>query len=201
MIKMKNVRIVHAAMLAALLLAVSLPVLAKKQPALAPLTQQGEALKADYTKQMESLRSGLLDGLPKVSDDAKAEYKAALAAEAKAKAELESAQDQLGEIGQGKGLIGHAKNHWIPKADRGIKAAKDALAKAKTQAERDKANAELKNWQDNRKAGEDALKERTAAYEKSQGRRAQAQAAGGQGTGRSRQGTRTCRAIDAESSA
>ncbi|MFK7788678.1 MAG: hypothetical protein AB8C95_04165 [Phycisphaeraceae bacterium] len=166
MIKTRTIWTARVAVLAVLFVAVALPVHAKKKQAPAQLTAQGESLKADYTKQMDTLRKGLLDAMPNVSDAAKAEYKASLAAESKAKADLQTAKDQLGKIGQGKGLIGHAKNHWIPKADRGIKAAKDALSKAKTQAERDKAQADLKNWQDNRKAGEDALKERTANYEK-----------------------------------
>lgn len=156
----------RVALLAVLLLAIGLPAEARKKAAPVPLTGQGEALKADYTKQMEALRSELIGKLPKVSDGAKAEYKAALEAEAKAKADLAAAKGQLGKIAGAKGLIGHAKNHWIPKADRGIKAGKEQLSKAKTQAERDAANAEIKKWQDNRKAGEDALKERTANYEK-----------------------------------
>ena len=156
----------RAAVLAALMLAVATPALARKQPAPAALTQQGETLKADYTKQMESVQGQLVDALPKVSDQAKAEYKASLEAEAKAKADLNAAKAQLGKIGSAKGLIGHATGHWIPKADRGIKAGKDMLAKAKTQAEKDAANAEIKKWQDNRKAGEDALAERKANYEK-----------------------------------
>ena len=137
MMKTKMRWTASVALLAMLLLAVALPVHAKKKPAPAPLTEQGESLKADYTKQMESLQKGLLNAMPNVSDAAKAEYKSALAAEAKAKADLASANAQLGKIASAKGLIGHAKNHWIPKADRGIKAGKQALSKAKTQAERD----------------------------------------------------------------
>jgi predicted nucleic acid-binding Zn-ribbon protein len=152
--------------LAAVLLAVATPALAKKKQAPAELTPQGESLKADYTKQMQRLQAQLVDALPKISDQAKAEYKAALEAEAKAKADMKAAQDQLGKIGAAKGLIGHATGHWIPKADRGIKAGEQQLAKAKTQAEKDAAKAEIKKWQDNRKAGEEALAERTANYEK-----------------------------------
>ena len=153
------------ALLALLAVALTLPAQAKKnQPA--PLTDKGQQLQAEYTKQMESLKADLLKSLPKVSESAKKEYTASLEAESKAKAELAAAKAELGKIGGAKGLIGHAKNHWIPKADRGIKAGKDKLAKAKTQAEKDAANAEIKQWQDNRKAGEDALKERTANYER-----------------------------------
>lgn len=166
MMKMKLLWTARAAVLALLLVACALPVHAKKKSAPAALTPQGEALKAEYTQQMQAVQKILLDALPKISDAAKTEYKAALSAEAKAKSELESAQSELGKIGGAKGLIGHAKNHWIAKANRGIKAANQALAQAKTQAERDKATAELKKWQDNRKAGEDALKERTANYER-----------------------------------
>jgi len=142
------------------------PAHARKQAPPAPLTAQGEALKAEYTKQHEAQKAQLVKALPDVSDRAQAEYKASLDAESKAKADLAAAKAQLGKVGGAKGLIGHAKGHWIPKADRGIKAGQDQLAKAKTQAERDAANAEIKKWQENRKAGEDALKERTANYEK-----------------------------------
>ena len=167
MLKMKTMLAGRLAMLLAVLVMVGLPAEAKKKKAvLSPLTEQGEALKAQYAKDMDRLQAHLLGSLPKVGEGARREYAESLKAEAQAKAELKAAKDQLGKVGSAKGLIGHAKNHWIPKADRGIKAARDALAKAKTQAERDAANAEIKKWQDNRKAGEDALKERTANYEK-----------------------------------
>ena len=142
------------------------PAHARKQAPPAPLTAQGEALKADYAKQLEAQKAQLLKALPNVSDRAKAEYQASLDAESKAKADLAAAKAQLGKIGGAKGLIGHATGHWIPKADRGIKAAQQKLAQAKTQAERDAANAEIKQWQDNRKAGEKALAERRANYQK-----------------------------------
>lgn len=153
--------------LVALLLVSAVPALAKKNaPEPTPLSAKGQSLEADYTRQLESLKRDLLAALPKAGDQAKAEYAQALEAEIKAKSDLTKAQSMLGEVGKAQGLIGHAKNHWIPKADRGIKAAQDQLAKAKTDAERSKAQEELKKWQDNRKAGEDALKERTANYEK-----------------------------------
>jgi hypothetical protein len=164
--KRSNVlRLTRNACVVLLLVSISLPALARKQTP-APLTEAGESLKATYTQQMEALRGELQRAVPDVKASAKASYKDALEAEAKAKAQLAAAKDALGKIGGAKGLIGHAKNHWIPKADRGIKAAQDQLAKAKTQAERDAANAEIKKWQDNRKAGEEALAERTANYEK-----------------------------------
>lgn len=166
MIKMKLLWSARVAVLAATVLAIGLPAQAKKKAAPVPLIAQGETLKAEYTKEMEGLQKQLLDALPKVSDAAKEKYAAALKAETQAKTDLANAQAKLGEIAGAKGLIGHAKNHWIAKADRGIKAGQDKLAKAKTQAERDAANAEIKQWQDNRKAGEEALKERTAKYEK-----------------------------------
>ncbi|MEO0475790.1 MAG: hypothetical protein AAF085_07455 [Planctomycetota bacterium] len=165
MMNLKMLWTARVAMLAALVVVMALPAHAKRQ-APAQLTEQGETLKAQYAKQHEAAKKQLLGALPNVSDAAKAEYKASLEAETKAKADLKVAQDQLGKIGSAKGLIGHATGHWIPKADRGIKAGKDQLAKAKTQAERDAANAEIKKWQDNRKAGEDALAERKANYEK-----------------------------------
>ncbi|MEM9347497.1 MAG: hypothetical protein AAGB26_12845 [Planctomycetota bacterium] len=166
MVKRKMMLTGRMAMLAVLLLAAAMPVLAKKKPAPAPLTDQGEAIKAEYTRQMDTLKQQITAALPPIAGSAKQAYVESLAAESKAKADLKAAKDQLGKIGSAKGLIGHATGHWIPKADRGIKAGQDKLAKAKTQAERDAANAEIKKWQDNRKAGEDALAERRANYEK-----------------------------------
>ncbi|MEM6507316.1 MAG: hypothetical protein AAF711_17900, partial [Planctomycetota bacterium] len=166
MIKRKMLLAGRIAVLAVLLLSVAVPALAKKKQAPALLTEQGEALKAEYARQMETLKQQLTAALPRITSSAEQAYVESLAAESKAKADLKAAKDQLGKIGSAKGLIGHATGHWIPKADRGIKAGQQQLAKATTQAERDAANAEIKKWQDNRKAGEDALAERKANYEK-----------------------------------
>lgn len=156
-----------AGALAALLLLLSVQTAdARPKKPVIELNQQGHELEKKYTAIYESLKKDLTKSLPDVSDRAKANYKKALADVDKAKADLGAAQKQLGSIGSKKGLIGHAKGHWIPKADRGIKAAKDKLKNAKTDAEREAAKKELAGWEKNRQDGVDALKQRTADYEK-----------------------------------
>lgn len=132
----------------------------KAQPA--ELTTQGEKLQAQYTAELEQLKKQLTAAMPKVSDKAVKAYEQALADEAVAKENLAKAQKELGQIKGAHGLVGHAKNHWIAKADRGIKASQEAIKNAKTDAEREKAEKELANWKQNRQDGMDALKERQA---------------------------------------
>lgn len=163
----KAMQYLYTAALAVLIGAVVMPAqAAKNKPAPAPLSEQGQVLEKQYAKAMEQLHSEITRSLPAVSESAKRAYADALEAEVSAKAQLEAAQKALGAVNSGKGLVGHAKNHWIPKADRGIAKAKADLEKAKTQAERDAAQKELVKWQENRQAGLDALKERQAAYDK-----------------------------------
>ncbi|MGB0767836.1 MAG: hypothetical protein ACPGYV_09005 [Phycisphaeraceae bacterium] len=155
-------------MLALMIGLVGLPAEARKKKAAPPieLTAQGQALEARYAELMAELQKELADDLPRINERAQSNYLSAIAQEKQAITLLETAQAELGKINGAKGLIGHAKNHWIPKADRGIKAAQKKLDAATTQAERDAAQAELTKWQENRQAGLDALKERTENYER-----------------------------------
>ena len=69
-------------------------------------------------------------------------------------------------VGRWRGLVEHAKSTWIGGADRGIARSKARLAAAKTDAERDAAQASLTRWQKNREDGVHALRARQANLEK-----------------------------------
>lgn len=125
-----------------------------------------QSTEARYARQLDSLRSNLKVRAPKVRAKSQQAFLAARDAEKKAKAALEDAKKGLGEVGTCKALVAHAKGKWIGGADRGIKKANDMLEKAKTAADRKKAETELAKWQANRKDGEQALKERQANLDK-----------------------------------
>ena len=138
----------------------------KKQLQPAELNSTGEKLLERYTAEFNKLHAELSRSLPAVNKSLADSYTRAIEQEVAAKKDLEKAQAKLGEIGKAKGLVGHATGHWIPKAERGIKAAQAKLKNAKTPAEREAAQKELEKWQKNKADGEQALRERKAAYEK-----------------------------------
>ncbi|MCA8955589.1 MAG: hypothetical protein KDC87_05915 [Planctomycetes bacterium] len=129
------------------------------------LDARGERLAAAFTRQLDSLRAELQRSLPQVSERRRAAYHDAQQAVKAAEAELASAQQELGKVGTAKALVDHAKGKWIGGADRGIAQAEVALAKAATDAEREAARADLAKWQQNRRDGEQALKERQATLD------------------------------------
>ena len=126
-------------------------------------------LQMGYTRQMEALKSELMQEIPQSSEAKKSAYFSALDEEEAAKEQLKEDQKQMGEINTAQALIGHAKNKWIADAKKGIAKTKAQLEKAKTNAERQEAEKKLANWEDNLKAGEEALEERTAKWEKVKG--------------------------------
>ena len=138
----------------------------KKKAKSVALSAVGQRLEAQYAREMARLRAGLLRALPKLSKPKLKAYDKAIEAERAAKTKLESAQAAIGGIGRARGLVGHAKGKWIGGADRGIAKAKAQLAKAKTENARRAARKELAKWQQNRKDGVKALKERQAALDK-----------------------------------
>lgn len=122
-------------------------------------------LRMKYTRLMEDLKSELMREIPQVREASRSSYFEALEKEEAAREGVKEAEKALSEIDRAKALVGHAKNHWIKKADQGIAKAKAALEKAKTGEERSQAEADLKKWEENRAAGIDALKERTEGWE------------------------------------
>ena len=127
----------------------------------ASLLGQGRAA-ARYQKQLDSLRAELQRKVPKVRATSKKAFVKARDAEKAAKLALDEARKALGEVSTCKALVGHAKGKWIGGADRGIQKANQMMAQAKTAAEKKAAEAELAKWRQNRKEGEQALKERQA---------------------------------------
>ena len=150
------------------LAASAMPAAAKKQEEQIRLTQTGEKLSAQYSRLLETLKAELTKTLPSVNQQRKAAFLKARVDEVAATAGIKAAQDQMGKISTAKALVGHAKGKWIGGADKGITAAKAKLKKAKTAAERSAAEKELAHWQQNRKDGEDALKERQANLDKAE---------------------------------
>ncbi len=139
---------------------------AKNNAPQAALTQTGQNLEQQYAKQLEALKAELTQAVPSVNQQKKNAVVKAREAEAAAKQALEQAQKNLGEISRGMALVGHAKNKWIASADKGIKATKEKLQKAKTEAEREAAKKELAQWEKNRADGVAALKKRQAGLDK-----------------------------------
>ena len=130
------------------------------------LTQAGKKLEKQYAKELESLKASLTKAVPSVKQQKKADVVKSREAETAADKALKQAQKNMGEIKKGQGAVSHAKGKWIGGADKGIKAAKEKLKKAKTADERDAAKEELAKWEKNREAGVAALKERQAALDK-----------------------------------
>jgi len=138
----------------------------RRRPAPVDLTRKGKALEVRYAKQLEALRVRIRCALPKVGKRKRTDYLAARKAEKTAESNLKAAKKAVGEIRTAQALVSHAKGKWIGGADKGIAKAKAMLRKAKTRAERDAARKELVKWQDNRKAGVQALEKRQAALDK-----------------------------------
>ncbi|MCF7955244.1 MAG: hypothetical protein K9M75_05535 [Phycisphaerae bacterium] len=156
-------QIAKLAVLAVMAICISSATAAKKaKPVSATLTQVGEKLLAAYSDQLNSLKAEIVKALPKIDEQKNSAYLKALEAEKAAEAALKAAQDNMGQILKGQGLVAHAKGKWIGGADKGIANTKAILKKAKTPAERDAAQKELAKWQKNRQDGLDALKERQA---------------------------------------
>lgn len=135
---------------------------AKKKAEQITLTATGKKLETKYRQQLESLKTELTRILPPVSSQKKNSFTEAREAEITATKQIEEARKKMGEINSAKGLVGHAKGKWIGGANKGIASAEAKLKKAKTTAEREEAKKELAHWQQNKKDGEAALKERQA---------------------------------------
>lgn len=131
-------------------------------PALSPAGQQ---LEATYAERLKVLQTEVAKALPPVNETAKSSLESARAAVKQAKADVATAQQPLEKIKGAEGLVGHRKNKWIAGAKKGIAEAEAALKKATTEAEREAAKAEMAKWQENLKAGEQALVEALAALE------------------------------------
>lgn len=157
-----------AAIAAVLACAAVLPLAGAPKPPPPPpkLTAEGEALRVRYAEELAALRAEVQKSLPVVDESKKAAVQKARAALKAATADQAKTEQALGKVGAAQGLVEHAKGKWIGGADKGIAQAQDALKKAKTDAERAAATADLAKWQANREDGVKALKERQAALDK-----------------------------------
>jgi len=132
----------------------------------APANDAVAPLEAGYSTRLEALRAEISKAIPAAAEGKKATYTTAREAEKAAKAALDAAVAKAGELHQAEALVGHASGHWIGGAERAITAAKEQLAKATTDAERQAAQEELAKHQQGLKAGHEALVERQAALDK-----------------------------------
>jgi hypothetical protein len=137
-------------------------VIALALPAGAITSDAGRKLKNAYSEKMESLKEDIEDALPKLNGRAKTDYEAARKAALKANEAIKEAEAQLGKLKQAQGLVGHAKGKWIKDAKKGLQKAEQALKQAKTPDAKSAAKSEIKKWEENLKAGEEALAERQA---------------------------------------
>ncbi len=122
-------------------------------------------LEAKYSAELEALKTDISQSLPRTDEQLGKALESARNEALKATMEADAAAKSFGQIGGGKALVEHAKGKWIGGADKGIAAAKAALAKATNAAERAAAEKELVHWEANRKEGEKALAERQAALD------------------------------------
>jgi len=119
-----------------------------------------------YTAMLEGLQEELSRAVPAVDEQKRAAFREACEAKKKAEAQLAAAKNAFGKINKARGLVGHAKGHWIGSAERAIAAAKAKLKAAKTDAERDAAKKELAGGEKWKEGGVKALKERQAMLDK-----------------------------------
>ena len=113
------------------------------------LTAAGKVLEAQYKKKLDKLKADILAAFPEINKNQKEAYFKAIDAESKAKAKLEAANKNKGELSKAQTLVGHAKGKWIGGADKGIAKANDRLKKASNSAQRAAAQTELEKWQNN----------------------------------------------------
>jgi len=122
-------------------------------------------LREDLRELQERTRARVLKALPRIPEARRDAFLEAMGAEREAKARIQAAESRMGEVASARGLVEHAKGKWIGGADRGIAAARARLSKAKTPAEEQAARDELAHWEQNRRDGEQALRERQAALD------------------------------------
>lgn len=132
------------------------------------LTEAGTRLQSVYAEQLKALQAEIATSLPKLDEKKLADLKSAREAALKAQAAADAAQKSKNALNEAKGLVEHAKGKWIGGADKGIAAAEAALKQAKTDQERDAAQADLAKWKANKEDGLKALKERTELLVKAQ---------------------------------
>ena len=137
----------------------------KAAPRVAPLSPAGEQLQAQYATLLAQLKAEILQGLPKVDAQKRANLMQALKQEQAAEAQLAAAQGGFGSLDKANGLVHHA-HWWIGDAEKRIVKAQTQLKTATTPAAREAAQKTIVEQQKRREAGLQALKEREAMLAK-----------------------------------
>ena len=153
-------------LLAAAIGASSASAAAQQPTAETTLTEAGQKLQERYAGMLTKLQADISKAVPTVDEQKKAAYAKAREAEKAAEAEVNAAQQRLGQVATAQALVNHAKGKWIGGADKGIAETQAKLKNATTEAERAAAQEELVKWQKNREDGLKALKERQEAFDK-----------------------------------
>jgi len=131
---------------------------AAPKPESMTLTADGEKLQARYEAMLSALRAEITKELPGVDAQKKAAYLKGCADQKAAAARLKAAQDQIDKlIGKPKGMIDYVNAGWLPRNNKQMAAAQEALKKAKTDAERAAAQKTIAGCQADK---ENALKAR-----------------------------------------
>ena len=125
----------------------------------------GSATESSYQDRYRILGEELRQTLPQI-DPALIQELDRLQAEVEEALRLRKAvEKELSGVESARGLVKHAKNHWIRKAEKNLAQATARLEEARSREEREQAREEMAKWEQNRQAGEDALKERQARWE------------------------------------
>ncbi len=132
------------------------------------LTEQGRRLEARYAGQIETLKAQLEKATPKIDEQKQAAYREVREAEKAAEANVAEAEKNLGKIGAALGLVGHSRQHWIPKAENALAEAQASLERATTEPARKAAQDAVAKAKADVATALEALKERQAALDKVQ---------------------------------
>lgn len=130
----------------------------------APLTEEGNKLKAQYEAMLASLRAEITSVLPAVSEQKKLALQKAQEAVEAAQSESSSAGEAAGEIGKMQGMIANWKSGvgWMGRAKKKIAKAQADLAAATTDAGRQEAQKALAAAQADLASCEQRIKETEA---------------------------------------
>ena len=128
----------------------------------APLTEEGNKLKAQYEAMLASLRAEITKALPAVSEQKKAALQNAQAAVEAAQATADTANASASTANGIKAKIDNWKKFWIGRAKKDIAKAQADLAAATTDAARQAAQKKITELQANLAEGEKKVKEAEA---------------------------------------
>lgn len=138
-----------------------------------PSMQVGEQQLADYSNQLEAVRSKIKKALPKISERRKSAYLKARQAEKNAETDRNAKQQALAKNKGHTGLLNHRKS-WIGRATLGVAEAKTTLKQAKAMTGNrakkakaiEEAQAALAKIQENYDMAASELKKSQAAVNK-----------------------------------